>query len=527
MGVERRGPTGETVPGAVRRQAEWRGDADALVMDGRAVTFADLDRSANRVANALLAHGLVPGGRFAVVDKNSLAFFPLVVGGLRAGGTHLAVNWRLTPPEMRVVLGRSRAQVVFAGADTVDQVADAVADLDDPPAVVVLADAASGPGRPALDDWLAPHGDGDPGVAVSAADTAFLFSTSGTTGVPKGVPVSHDACLTQVRGLGPLLGFRAGAVSLMAMPTFHIAGTEWTLQGLYHGATTVVLREFDPGAVLAAIQEHRVTHAMLVPAMLTFLLEDPALAGTDTSAVETVSYGGSPIAPSTLSAAVDALGCRFFQTYGITEVAGAVSVLHADDHDPARPELLASAGRPVPWCDVRICDPDTGAFLPVGSVGEVCVRSPANMPGYDGVPNEESGAFFGEWLRTGDAGYVDADGYLFLHDRVRDMVVTGGENVYPVEVENVLAAHPEVVEVAVIGVPSDRWGEAVHAVAVRVPGGTVTAEELVAFARPQLAGFKLPKSVAFVDRLPRNPSGKVLKTELRRPYWAERARAVG
>jgi len=500
---------------------------DALVMDGRALTFAELDRRGNRVANACLAHGLGSGGRFAVVDKNSLEFFPLVLGGLRAGGTHLAVNWRLAPPEMEVVLGRSRVEVVFAGTDLVELVDAAVAGLDPPPVVVTLGAEPAGPGRPVLGDWLADHGEGDPGVSVDPGDTAFLFSTSGTTGVPKGVPVSHDACLTQIRGLGPLLGFRPGATSLMAMPAFHIAGTEWTLQGLYHGATTVVLREFDPRAVLAAVDAHRVTHAMLVPAMLRFLLEEPALAATDTSTIETVSYGGSPIAPSTLAAAVAAFGCRFFQTYGITEVAGAVSVLDATDHDPARPGLLASAGKPVPWCEVRICDAGTGAPLPPGSVGEVCVRSPANMPGYDGVPNDESAAFFGEWLRTGDAGYFDADGYLFLHDRVKDMVVTGGENVYPVEVENVLAAHPEVAEVAVFGVPSDRWGEAVHAVVVRVPGGTVTGTDLVAFARPQLAGFKLPKSVAFADRLPRNPSGKVLKTELRRPHWAGQARAVG
>jgi long-chain acyl-CoA synthetase len=515
-----RAPELATVPEVVRHQAAVRPDEPALVMGERSLTFGELDRASNRVANALADHGLSAGDRFAVVDKNSVDFFALVVGGLKLGAAHLAVNWRLTSGEMRQVVADAGARVLFVGTETAETARAAVEGLDPRPVIVAI-------GSGGLDDWLAPYGDQDPAVEVGGDDTAFHFSTSGTTGVPKGVPVSHRACLTQIYGLGPLFGFRPGAVSLMVMPTFHIAGTEWTLQGLCHGATTVLLREFDPGAALAAIEQHRITHAMLVPAMLAVVLEHPALPATDRSTVESISYGGSPIAPSTLATAVEAFGCRFFQTYGLTEVAGAVSTLHADDHDLERPHLLCSAGRPVPWCEIRILDPETGDEVPTGSVGEVCVRSPANMAGYWHVPNEESGAFRGDWLRTGDAGYFDDDGYLFLHDRVRDMVVTGGENVYPTEVENVLVRHLEVVEAAVIGVPSDRWGEAVHAVVVVGPGSALTEEELVAFARSQLAGFKLPKSVTFIDQLPRNPSGKVLKEELRRPYWAGRERSVG
>jgi long-chain acyl-CoA synthetase len=313
----------------------------------------------------------------------------------------------------------------------------------------------------------------------------------------------------------------------MVMPTFHIAGTQWSLQSLLFGSTTIVLREFETGTVIDAIGRHRVTHMLLVPAMITLLLDDPTLKDADLSSVEMVSYGGSPFAPSTLAVALDVLRCRFFQTYGLTEAAGAVTTLHADDHDLGREYLLWSAGKPVPWSEVRIFDLHSGDELAPGEVGEICVRSPANMAGYWQIPNEVSGAFRGDWLRTGDAGYFDENGYLYLHDRVKDMIVTGGENVYPAEVENVLARHPGVGDVAVIGVPSDRWGEAVHAVVVRRDASTVTDTDLIEFARAEIAGFKLPKSVEFVADLPRNPSGKLLKRELRQRYWIEHPRAVG
>jgi long-chain acyl-CoA synthetase len=298
------------------------------------------------------------------------------------------------------------------------------------------------------------------------------------------------------------------------------------LVGTYFGSTSVLVREFDPGAVLGAVSGSGVTHALLVPAMILMLLDHPDIDDYDVTTLNTIVYGGSPITEAILARAVARFGCRFFQNYGLTEASGAVTTLGPDDHDLERPHLLRSAGRPVPWAEVRVLDPESGTEVPIGHVGEVCVRSAANMRGYWNRPPGEPGVFWGDWLRTGDAGYFDDDGYLFLHDRVKDMIVSGGENVYPAEVERVLAQHPAVADVAVIGIPSDRWGEAVHAVVVPRAASSPEPDELIRFARTMLAGYKLPKSVEFVESLPRNPSGKVLKTELRAGYWAGRERRV-
>jgi long-chain acyl-CoA synthetase len=244
----------------------------------------------------------------------------------------------------------------------------------------------------------------------------------------------------------------------------------------------------------------------------------PGAAERDHSALRSIAYGASPITTPVLKAALRTFGCPLFGVYGLTETTGGVVQLEPEDHDPDGPRehLLRSAGRPRPWVELRVVDPASGAERPAGAVGEVWMRGPNVMAGYANRPEETTGALTSDgWLRTGDGGYLDEDGYLFLTDRIKDMIVTGGENVYPVEVEEALAHHPAVAEVAVIGVPDERWGEAVMALVVTRPGARASAEELVALARERLAGYKLPRSVVFVQDLPRNASGKVLKRELR------------
>ena len=299
--------------------------------------------------------------------------------------------------------------------------------------------------------------------------------------------------------------------------------------GLHQGCRTVVLRDVDPAQILRVIPEFGVTNAFMVPAVIQFLLITPGVESTDFSSLRALVYGASPITDTVLVRAMDTLGCELIQVYGLTETTGAITQLDGADHDPVnRPHLLRSCGRPYPWVEVRVVDTLTGNDVPTGEVGELWTRSHQNMAGYWDDPTGASAVVTADgWFRTGDAGYCDADGNLFLHDRVRDMIVSGGENVYPAEVENVLMMHPDVADVAVIGVPDDRWGEAVKAIVVRNEGADTSPAEIIAFARERLAGYKLPKSVDFATSLPRNPSGKLLKRELREPYWAGVDRRVG
>jgi long-chain acyl-CoA synthetase len=313
------------------------------------------------------------------------------------------------------------------------------------------------------------------------------------------------------------------------MPLFHIGGSGWALVGMWHGCQSVLLREFVPAAVLDALVRHRVTNALFVPAMLQALAQHPGAGDADYGALRSIVYGASPITDEALVRAMRTFRCPFIQVYGLTETTGAITQLDAADHQPDGPRarLLRSAGRPFPWVELRVVDPVTGEERAAGAVGELWTRSVQNMKGYWNRPDETVRTVTPDgWLRTGDAGYRDEDGYVFLTDRVKDMIITGGENVYPAEVENVLADHPAVADVAVIGVPDARWGETVKAVVVPRPGAAVAAEAIIAFARARIAHFKCPTSVDFVDALPRNPSGKLLKRELREPYWRGHERRI-
>ncbi len=315
------------------------------------------------------------------------------------------------------------------------------------------------------------------------------------------------------------------------MPLFHIGGGGWATAGMYLGCTTVVMRDLDPMALAGVIERNKVTHAFLVPAVLTFMLATPGLSSAQLASMEVVLYGASPISEEVLSKSLQLFGCKFWQAYGLTETTGAIVNLPPEDHDPAGPNAhrLRSCGLPGPGVELRIVSTDAeggGDDAPTGEVGEIWIRSGQVMLGYWKQPGETEKAIVDGWFRSGDVGYVDADGYLYIHDRIKDMIVSGGENVYPAEVENALMAHPRVADVAVIGVPDDKWGEVPKAIVVATDGPAPDAKEILAFARERLAGFKVPKSVEFVEALPRNPTGKILKQELRAPYWAGRDRAV-
>jgi long-chain acyl-CoA synthetase len=433
------------------------------------------------------------------------------------------VNWRLAPAELAGVLDDSAARLVFCGADLLPGLEKARHELPRVERVVVLGDD--------YEAWLGSV-DGEPAGApvadVGPDDIAVQMYTSGTTGRPKGVMLANlnlwsIVPITEEWGLG------ADSVVLVCMPLFHLSGMGWSLPTLYQGGHVVLLADPDPTAILDAIPRYGVTDTLFVPALIQFLLGHPAMAGADLSTLQTVYYGGSPITDDTLLAALDRFGCSFVQLYGLTECTGLATSLAATDHDPGGPRahLLRSIGLPVGPIQVRVVDPRTGAERPPGEVGEIWVRSGGVMAGYWNQPDATAEVIDAEgWLRTGDAAYRDEDGYLFIYDRVKDMIVSGGENVFPAEVENALHSHPAVGDVAVIGVPHERWGETIKAVVVPAPGASVDEADLIAFARERLAHYKCPTSVDVVEALPRNATGKILKRELREPYWEGHRRRV-
>ena len=500
------------VADVVREHAAGRPATVAVKQGERELTYAMLDERSNRLAQALLARGAERGSRVAYLDRAAPEIVELLFAASKIGAVTVPLNWRLSVPELRAVLEDARAPIVLAGPAYEETVAEVVAPLSVPPRIVRIGAE--------YEKWLAAEEAVDPGGRGESDDVVLQLYTSGTTGVPKGVLTTHRN-LAACAETSPYWQFDAETVSATPLPMFHIGGIGWTFLGLWNGATTILVREFVPEAVLDLLEDERVTNGIFVPTMLQMLTAVPGADQRDYSALRSIAYGASPITTPVLVAALRTFRCSLYGVYGLTETTGGVVQLDPEDHDPGGPRehLLLSAGRPLPWVELRIADPGTGLELPAREVGEVWLRAPNVTPGYFGRPEESAAALTEDgWLRTGDGGYVDEEGYLFLTDRIKDMIVSGGENVYPVEVEEALSHHPDVLEVAVIGTPDERWVEAVTALVVLRPGAVPTAEELIAFARERLAGYKLPRSIVFVDELPRTPSGKVLKRELRERY---------
>jgi long-chain acyl-CoA synthetase len=517
----------------LRAHAIARGGHPAILFGDQVTTYAQLDRRSTCTAAALGAAGVGPGDRVAYLGKNSPAFFELLFGTAKVGAIFVPINWRLAPPEIARVLDDCDARVVAVDATFRPAIDEPALRRAGRTVVVVSAERPSttSSGDRWFDDWRDAAGSGavDPGARPAPDDVALVLYTSGTTGVPKGAMLTNRNLWAMLGPTARDWGFEAASVNLVTLPNFHIGGVGWALVGLYAGASSVVLPEFDARAVLRVVPLHEVTHAVLVPAVISALLATPGVDTTDFSSLRYLVYGASPIAETVLVDALDRFGCRFVQSYGLTETAGGVIQLLPDDHDPggAHAHRLRSAGRPMEHVEMLVVDPGTGEPRPEGVVGEVWLRSPRVMAGYWGRPDETAAVIDASgWFHTGDAGYLDGDGYLYISDRVKDMIISGGENIFPAEVENALMAHPDVADVAVIGVPSERWGETPKAVVVPAPGAIVDEADLIEFCRGRLARYKCPTSVVVTDVLPRNPTGKVLKHELRAPYWSGRDRHV-
>ncbi len=509
----------------IRTHASERGDQVAIIQGDFRQTWAELDARSNRVANALAAAGVGAGDRVAIIDKNGYEYFEVLFGAAKLNAVTVNVNWRLAPPEAAWIVDDADAKVFFFGkefADTIDKI------RDDVPTVTSFVCLESDERFEDYASWMSDDAT-DPGVQPAGSDVAFQLYSSGTTGLPKGVMLSNDNLFALLPDASETWGFNPDMVSLVAMPLFHIGGSGWAMAGMFNGGTSVIVRELDPAALIDLIGQEKITHGFLVPAVFQFMLMMPNVDDGDYSSLEMLVYGASPITEEVLAASVKKFGCKFAQAYGLTETTGAIVTLAPEDHDPDGPNKhrLRSCGKPNSNVELRIVDPDSFEDVPTGEVGEIITRSNQNMVGYWKNDEGTKSAFVdGDWFRTGDIGYLDEDGYLYIHDRVKDMIVSGGENVYPAEIENVLMKHPGIADVAVIGIPDDKWGEVGKAMVVKAEGQDPTEEEIIAFAREQLAGFKVPKSVDFIAEVPRNPTGKMLKKELRAPFWEGRDRAV-
>lgn len=503
----------------IRRGARYHGDRPAILFEDTVLSFRDVDRLSNRIAHALTGLGLAKGSPIALLMDNGLYAVPSDFGCVKAGLTRTPLNGRLSLAEHQEMLGQIGARALLYGRGQAERAA-ALQTACPGLAVYGVDDAAVGPDLLAL---AAAAPDTDPLMPAEPDDIVLTLFTSGTTGTLKAVRHSHGSYAAVVHNvMSNLIDPAPGDIMLHAASMIHASGT-FVLPYWLRGGAAAVLSGFSPQTYVAAIERWRPTALNLVPTMLQMLFQLPDIDRADFGSVRTILYGASPMPRPVLERGLSLWGPVFVQYYGQTEAPLAICTLSKQDHVGASPERLLSCGRPAVECELRLVDED-GVDVPAGEAGEIVLRAPFVMKGYTDPAIE---AFLpGGWLRTRDVGRFDDEGYLTLVDRTSDMIVSGGYNVYPREVEDVLSAHPAVAQVAVVGLPDDIWGEAVTAFIVRRVGDEADEAALIAFAHERLTGYKAPKSVRFVDSIPLSPVGKPLRRALREPFWKGRERPI-
>lgn len=516
-------PVTQTLAGFVEHHAQCRPDDTALHFGDRQWTWAQWASRIRRAAGALRAAGVQRGERVAFLDKNHPACLETLVAATSIGAVATVVNWRVIGEELVHVLDDSGARLLFVGAELHPMVQGIAARVPALERMVVV-------GGPDSDDeyesLLAAATPVRPDAEVADTDTALVIYSSGTTGRPKGVLLSQRALVNHITNLAPAFPFASGDANLVAMPLFHVGGIAYSFFGISAGVPTILTREPEPETLLRALDDGA-THTFFVPPVIARFLDAGPTAHSAVAHLRYLVYGAAPMPLPLLQRALTTWpDVNFVQVYGQTELCGAVTALGAADHrDPVRPALLLSAGKAAAGTEIQIVDPATRLRCTTGEPGEIWARSDQAMSGYLNRPEATAETITEEgWLRTGDIGRLDANDYLYIEDRLKDMIITGGENVYGPEVESVLLEHPAVTDAAIIGVPDDFWGESVKAIVVTT--AEVAPADIIEFCRGQLAGYKCPRTVDFVAALPRNASGKILKAQLREPYWQGRARGI-
>ncbi|MDP3675346.1 MAG: AMP-binding protein [Novosphingobium sp.] len=494
----------------------------ALVWGGQSISFAEYDGAASRIAHGLLDMGVEPADRVGFMGLNSPDFYYALTGTARTRGAFTVFNWRLAAPELAQLIADSCTRLTIVDRE-LEPLWTAALALSGCSVETLWIDAAN-----TLERHFGDQPATAPDIWINEDDTAVQLYTSGTTGAPKGVMLTHGGFnrMRLCEHLEPAYAWTDDDIFINPLPNFHLLSIGIAFQCLYNGVAVSIVRQFDPATVLSTIERDRPTLLTLTPTMLQMLLDHPQATTTDFSSIRLTLYAGSAISLGLIKRAIAAMPGKFMQFYGATEANGAFSILRPDEHDLNDEAKLQSCGRPLPLIEFRILGAD-GSEVPDGEPGELVIRAPAITPGYWQQPEATAKALKDGWYYSGDVARRDADGLYYIVDRVKDMIVSGGENIYSAEVENVLSTHPGVASVAVIGVPHPRWGEAVKACVIRRGDAALDEATLIAWARERLAGYKVPKSIDFRDSFPLVPSGKVSKKDLRAPYWEGETRGVG
>jgi acyl-CoA synthetase (AMP-forming)/AMP-acid ligase II len=502
-----------------RKNARLQGERVAVSCRRRVYTFAEVNRLANRVANALIERAAGKGQRVAYLSKNSAEYASVQFGIAKTGAAAVPLNVRLAVPELDYILTDSDPAVLIFESDCAAAVQELVARRPGLP-ILELPSTADGD-IVATTPWLREASADEPGIHVEESDLLFVIYTSGTTGRPKGAMLTHRNIIWANHNYALEFRLRPEDVGLHPMPLFHAGGGSIFIGTLFAGCRAVIVRDFSPAEVLDLIEEERVTFAILVPAMIIRLLEHPDVVSRDFRSLRLIMYGAAPMPLDRLRRAMEVFGCSFINSYGQTEAAPSITFLRPEEHrpddGPVWARRLGSVGRETYNVEARVVN-ESGRNVRPGEVGEIVCRGNNVMAGYWRQPEATAAAIRDGWLCTGDLATVDEEGYLYLAGRKKELIISGGENIYPAEVEQALFAHPAVLEVAVFGLPDAVWGERVAAAIVLRPGCALTVDDVTEFCRVRLAGYKRPRTVCFVEALPRNATGKVLKHVLRSQF---------
>ena len=487
----------------------------------REITFGELATLTNQAAHWLLGNGAREDRLIGYFGKNSFDFYMALFGCGQTRAALVVFNWRLAAAELAEQVRDSDTALIIAERELEPLLAPALALLEREPRVVWIDENAT------FEQLISGEPDTCPDAGVLESDTAFQLYTSGTTGRPKGVMLAHKSInlMRLCEHFEPAYHWERDDSFINALPNFHLLHLGITLQCLYNGVSITVERQFEPSAVLNTISTLKPTLLTLTPTMLQMLLDHPTAATADFSSLRLTLYAGSPISLGLIKRAIAVMPCQFMQFYGSTEAGGATSILRPEEHNLDDEAKLQSCGRPLPLIEFRIVD-QNGEDVPVGQPGELLIRQPSITKGYWRQREATAAVIEHGWYRSGDIARCDEEGLYYIVDRAKDMIVSGGENIYSAEVENALSVHPEVAAVAVIGVPDPRWGEAIKACVILKEGSTLDEASLIGFARERLAGYKVPKSVTFMEAFPLVPSGKISKKDLRAPFWESHGRAV-
>ncbi len=498
------------------------------VIEGRArYTFAQFDERVNRLSNAISSMGLVEGDRMAVLNHNCFQYIELYFAAAKSGTPLVPLNFRFSPEELAYVMNDSGARAIFFGKD---YASSAEALRKDVPAIEqFICINAQLSGAENYEEMILRSDAAEPARRLDENDVVILGYTGGTTGKPKGVMTTHRNVITSCYNTVLERELSCRDVFLNALPVFHAGGANSMFAFAFLGATNVFMSASGIDTILQTVEAHRVTDFVLVPTQIMSLLENPNVGKYDLSSIKAIYYGTAPISVELLKRLMRLMKCKFSQTYGMTETFVPISILKPEDHilegDPEEVRRLGSAGRAVMGVKVKIVD-NGGREVETGQVGEIVVKGSNVMKGYWNLPELTREVLKDGWLHTGDMGKIDKLGYIFVVDRKKDMIISGGENIYAKEVEDVLSSHPEVSHAVVIGVPDEKWGEAVKGLIIRKKGSQVSEEELIDFCKSRLASYKKPRSIDFMEEFPKSTAGKVLKRELERKYWKGRERNI-